>query len=60
MVGSPALREQTERLLSGAQQRVVKQLDLSHHEFARALAQAEAEAAKGGATPAGEQGGATA
>jgi uncharacterized membrane protein len=45
VVGSPALREQTERLLSGAQRRVVKQLDVAHHEFARALAHAEAEAA---------------
>jgi uncharacterized membrane protein len=65
VVGSPALREQTERLLSGARQRVVKQLDLTHHEFARALAQAEAaqaaaEAEGAAATPAGEQGDATA
>jgi uncharacterized membrane protein len=63
VVGSPALLEQTERLLSGAQQRVVKQLDLTHHEFARALAQAEAEAQAadpGSAAPAGEQGGAPA
>jgi uncharacterized membrane protein len=51
VVGSPALREQTERLLSGAQQRVVKQLDLSHHEFARSLAEAEAEAVRGKAGP---------
>jgi len=47
VMGSPALREQTERILSGARQRVVKQLDLKHHEFAAALAEAEAEAASG-------------
>jgi len=44
IVGSPAIREQTERVLSGARQRVVKQLDVEHHEFAAALAQAETEA----------------
>jgi uncharacterized membrane protein len=49
VVGSPELLEQTERLLSGAQQRVVKQLDVAHHEFAQALAQAEAEAEAAGA-----------
>ena len=46
VMGSPALREQTERILSGAQRRVVRQLDLKHQEFATALAEAEREAAR--------------
>jgi uncharacterized membrane protein len=41
VIGSPDLREQTERILSGAQQRIVKELDVEHHEFAAALAEAE-------------------
>jgi uncharacterized membrane protein len=41
VIGSPELREQTERILSGAQQRIVKELDVKHHEFAAALAEAE-------------------
>jgi uncharacterized membrane protein len=47
VVGAPALREQTERILSGARQRVVKQLDVDHHEFAAALAEAESDVASG-------------
>ncbi len=46
IVGGPALREQTERILSGARRRVVKQLDVKHHEFAAALAEAEGGAAE--------------
>ena len=45
VIGSPALREQTERILSGARRRVVKQLDVKHGEFAAELAAAEREAA---------------
>ncbi len=45
VLGSPALREQTERILSGARRRVVKPLDVKHHEFAAALAEAEARSA---------------
>ncbi|MGZ4199341.1 MAG: DUF1269 domain-containing protein [Thermoleophilia bacterium] len=46
IVGAPVLREQTERILSGAQRRVVKQLEVKHHEFAAALAEAESELAE--------------
>jgi len=40
VVGSPDLRVQTERILSRAQRRVVRPLDVKHHEFAEALRQA--------------------
>jgi len=45
VIGAPELREQTERILSGATQRIVKRLDVGHHEFAAALAEAEQAAA---------------
>ena len=45
VIGAPELREQTERILSVATQRVVKRLDVGHHEFAAALAEAEQAAA---------------
>ena len=51
VVGAPALREQTERVLSGARRRVVKQLDVDHHEFAAALVEAESGAASGHDAP---------
>jgi len=37
VVGAPELRAQTERILSRAQRRIVKPLDVVHHEFAAAL-----------------------
>ena len=40
VVGSPDLRVQTERILSRARQRIVRPLDVKHHEFAAALQQA--------------------
>ena len=54
VLGSPALREQTERILSGARRRVVRQLDVKHHEFAAALAEAEHEAPPPRLRPEGE------
>ena len=36
VVGAPELREQTERILSRAERRIVKPLDVVHHEFAAA------------------------
>ena len=49
VVGSPELRVQTERILSRAERRIVKPLDVVHHEFAAALQDDEADAA--GAAP---------
>ncbi len=46
VIGAPELRAQTERILSGATQRIVKPLDVRHHEFAAALAKAEQAAAR--------------
>ncbi len=46
VIGAPELREQTERILSGATQRIVKPLEVRHHEFAAALAEAEQAAAQ--------------
>jgi uncharacterized membrane protein len=41
VVAPPEVEEQAERILSRSRQRVVKQLDLDHHQFAEALAEAE-------------------
>jgi len=41
VVAPPEVEEQAERLLSHSRQRVVKQLDVDHHQFAEALAEAE-------------------
>jgi uncharacterized membrane protein len=41
VVAPPEVEEQAERLLSRSRQRVVKQLDVDHHQFAEALAEAE-------------------
>ncbi len=41
VVASPEADWQEERILSRAHQRVVKRLDVDHHEFAAALAEAE-------------------
>ena len=43
VVGSPDLRVQTERILSRARQRIVRPLDVKHHEFAAALRQAASD-----------------
>ena len=40
VVGSPDLRVQTERILSRAGRRIVRPLDVKHHEFAAALNEA--------------------
>jgi uncharacterized membrane protein len=40
VVGSPELRVQTERILSRAARRVVRPLEVKHHEFAAALREA--------------------
>jgi len=47
VIGSPDLQAQAERILSGAQQRVVKELDVEHHEFAAALEEAQAQETEG-------------
>lgn len=41
IVGPPEIEQQAERLLSRSRRRVVKQIDVDHHEFAAALAEAE-------------------
>lgn len=41
VVAPPGIEEQAERILSRSRQRVVRQLDVDHHEFAAALAEAE-------------------
>jgi uncharacterized membrane protein len=51
VIGSPEMREQTERILAGARQRVVKQLGVKHYEFAAALEEAQAETAAGSEKP---------
>jgi len=45
VVAPPEVEEQAERLLSRSRQRVVKQLDVDHHQFAEALAEAEKQQA---------------
>ncbi len=43
IVASPDAEWQAERILSRSRERVVKQLDVDHHQFAEALAEAEKE-----------------
>lgn len=47
VIGSPDLRVQTERILSRARRRIVRPLDVRHHDFAAALNEAA-----GGESPA--------